>query len=80
MSTSFAVAHRPASTTAAVTGQVASSIAAIFARMAAMYMRRRTMRALLAMNDRELRDIGLSRGEIGTIEQHPRYSPRFRRT
>lgn len=55
----------------------ASAIFAFARRIVEARMRSRTIRALEALNDYGLKDIGLCRSEIGGIDSHPRYSSRY---
>jgi uncharacterized protein YjiS (DUF1127 family) len=82
-STAAVATRRPAcpqaSETKAVLKSAGSAVAAIVRRMAEARARARTMRILRSLDDHALRDIGLARSRIDTIEQDFRYAPRLRR-
>jgi uncharacterized protein YjiS (DUF1127 family) len=72
-------AHPQASEAEAILKSAGSAVAGIVRRMTEARARARTRRILRSLDDHALRDIGLARSHIETIEQDFRYSPRLRR-
>ena len=71
-------AHSQAHENAAISG-IGSAIAGIVRRIATAYARARTMQALNGLDDNALKDIGLTRSQIGSFEHDPRYRPHYTR-
>lgn len=51
-------------------------LAGAFSALGARWRRRRTMLTLAELDDHALRDIGLTRSQIGDLDVDPRYAPR----
>jgi uncharacterized protein YjiS (DUF1127 family) len=71
-------AQSQSSENTAVSG-IGPAIAGLFRRMAIARARARTIRALSALDDHALRDIGLTRSAIRAFEDDPRFDPRYTR-
>ena len=81
MTTTTANAGSPAAhagATSAVRGAFASPARGLAQALWGAYARSRTLKALRALDDHMLNDIGLTRGEIGAFEHDHRYDPRLR--
>jgi uncharacterized protein YjiS (DUF1127 family) len=75
--TSAAAEYRPASAATAFLRRVGLFTFGIAKRAVAARARAQTLRILSGLDDYELKDIGLHRGQIDAIEGDPRYTPRF---
>jgi uncharacterized protein YjiS (DUF1127 family) len=72
--------HTQATDTTDALGTFGSLIVGMVRRIGAAHGRARTLRILKSLDDRALRDIGLTRSQIDSVEQDPRYRPRYARS
>ena len=82
-STAAVATDRPAypqtTETTTALGAVGAAILGIAGRVAAARARARTLRTLRSLDDYALKDIGLTRSQIASVEHDPRYEPRYAR-